>query len=183
MQIKHKIWVWSSLYVHNGGEWLYEGPFEQYIQKYVSSQLLCGVLLFLLIFFLFFVSLSEKMGSSLDMSRFLSSSCQHVVKRILAYTLLDASYPFLLFFCCGCRHSINIVFAWKMKSHSISNSSILNNHNLKWRPNWNYAKFNQSTTCRKIHIFQSYLSHNEISHHVNSPYPLQPSPPCQPCTL
>lgn len=134
-------------------------------------------------FFLFFVLLSEKMGSSLDMSRFLSSSCQHVVKRILAYTLLNASYPFLLFFCCGCRHSINIVFAWKMKSHSISNSSILNNHNLKWRPNWNYAKFNPSTTCRKIHIFQSYLSHNEISHHVNSPYPLQPSPPCQPCTL
>lgn len=55
MQIKHKIWVWSSLYVHNGGEWLQEGPFEQYIQKYVSSQLLCGVLLFLLIFVLFFV--------------------------------------------------------------------------------------------------------------------------------
>lgn len=52
------------------------------------------------------------MGSSLDMSRFLSSSCQHVVKRILAYTLLDASYPFVLFFCCGCRHSINIVFAF-----------------------------------------------------------------------
>lgn len=53
MQIKHKIWVWSSLYVHNGGEWLYEGPFEQYIQKYVSSQLLCRVLLFVLIFFVF----------------------------------------------------------------------------------------------------------------------------------
>lgn len=46
MQIKHKIWVWSSMYVHNGGEWLQGGPFEQYIQKYVSSQLLWEVLLF-----------------------------------------------------------------------------------------------------------------------------------------
>lgn len=100
------------------------------------------------------------MGSSLDMSRFLSSSCQHVVKRILAYTLFDASYPFFLFFCCGCRHSINIVFAWKMKSHSISNSSILNKHNLKWRrmePNWNYAKFNPSTTCQKKYTFSNHF--------------------------
>lgn len=55
MQIKHKIWVWSSMYVHNGGEWLQGGPFEQYIQKYVSSQLLCEVLLF----FFFFLAIWE----------------------------------------------------------------------------------------------------------------------------
>lgn len=55
MQIKHKIWVWSSMYVHNGGEWLQGGPFEQYIQKYVSSQLLWEVLLF----FYFFLAIWE----------------------------------------------------------------------------------------------------------------------------
>lgn len=55
MQIKHKIWVWFSMYVHNGGEWLQGGPFEQYIQKYVSSQLLWEVLLF----FYFFLAIWE----------------------------------------------------------------------------------------------------------------------------
>lgn len=100
-------------------------------------------------FFLFFVKLSEKMGSSLDMSRFLSSSCQHVVKRILAYTLFDASYPFLLFFCCGCRHSINIVFAWKMKSHSISNSSILINIILN-EGEWSQIETEQNLTQAQL---------------------------------
>lgn len=89
------------------------------------------------------------MGSSLDMSRFLSSSCQHVVKRILAYTLLDASYPFLLFFCCGCRHSINIVFAWKMKSHSISNSSILINIILN-EGEWSQIETEQNLTQAQL---------------------------------
>lgn len=149
MQIKHKIWVWSSLYVHNGGGVIIRRSFWTVHTEICQFTTLMRGPVICLDFFLFFVKLSEKMGSSLDVSRFLSSSCQHVVKRILAYTLLNASYPFVLFFCCGCRHSINIVFAWKMKSHSISNSSILNNHNLKWRPNWNYAKFNPSTTCQK----------------------------------
>lgn len=70
MQIKHKIWVWSSLYVHNGGEWLYEGPFEQYIQKYVSSQLFCGVLLFLLICFCFLFSYLRKWALHLTWAAF-----------------------------------------------------------------------------------------------------------------
>lgn len=128
------------------------------------------------------------MGSSLDMSRFLSSSCQHVVKRILAYTLLDASYPFVLFFFCGCRHSINIVFACKIKSHCISKGDILIKINIVLNESkWSKIKIEQNLTQvqleKKIHIFQSYLSHNESSRHVNSPYLLQPSPPCQPCRL
>lgn len=100
------------------------------------------------------------MGSSLDMSRFLSSSCQHVVKRILAYTLFDASYPFFLFFCCGCGHSINIVFAWKMKSHSISNSSILINIILnegEWSQIETEQNLTQAQLAKKKYTFSNHF--------------------------
>lgn len=99
------------------------------------------------------------MGSSLDMSRFLSSSCQHVVKRILAYTLFDASYPFFLFFCCGCRHSINIVFAWKMKSHSISNSSILINIILN-EGEWSQIETEQNLTQAQLAKKNTHFPYN-----------------------
>lgn len=99
------------------------------------------------------------MGSSLDMSRFLSSSCQHVVKRILAYTLFDASYPFFLFFCCGCRHSINIVFAWKRKSPSISHSSILINIILN-EGEWSQIETEQNLTQAQLAKKNAHFPYN-----------------------
>lgn len=101
------------------------------------------------------------MGSSLDMSRFLPSSCQHVVKRILAYTLLDASYPFVLFFCCGCRHSINIVFACKIKSHCISKGDILIKINIVLNESkWSKIKIEQNLT--QVQLEKKYTFSNHI---------------------